>query len=46
MARERRRFTKEFKDEAVRLVKEGDRSVGQVAKVYVVSVFGNYGLFE
>ena len=32
MVRERRRFTKEFKDEAVRLVKDGNRSVYQVAK--------------
>src|SRR5690349_14683125 len=32
MARKRRQFTKEFKAEAVRLTKVGDRSIGQVAK--------------
>jgi transposase-like protein len=32
MARKRRQFTTEFKAEAVRLTKLGDRSIGQVAK--------------
>jgi transposase-like protein len=32
MARKRRKFTQEFKVEAVRLCKVGDRSIGQVAK--------------
>ena len=32
MARKRRRFTREFKAEAVRLCRVGDRAVGQVAK--------------
>lgn len=32
MARKRRSLTPEFKSEAVRLCKVGDRSVGQVAK--------------
>jgi transposase len=32
MARKRRSFTPEFKAEAVRLCKVGDRSIGQVAK--------------
>ncbi len=32
MARKRRSFTKEFKADAVKLVKAGGRSVGQVAK--------------
>ena len=32
MARKRRKFTPEFKAEAVRLCKVGDRSIGQVAK--------------
>ena len=32
MARKRRHFTREFKAEAVRLCKVGDRSVGEVAK--------------
>lgn len=32
MARKRRKFTQEFKAEAVRLCQVGDRSVGQVAK--------------
>ena len=30
--RKRRKFTKEFKEEAVRLCKQGDRRSGQVAK--------------
>jgi transposase-like protein len=30
--RKRRKFTKEFKAEAVRLCKLGDRSIGQIAK--------------
>ena len=30
--RRRRRFTAEFKQEAVRLCKHGDRSIGQVAR--------------
>jgi transposase len=30
--RKRRKFTKEFKAEAVRLCKVGDRSIGQIAK--------------
>ena len=30
--RKRRRFTQEFKEEAVRLCKPGDRSISQVAK--------------
>jgi len=30
--RKRRRFTQEFKEEAARLCKEGERSIGQVAK--------------
>ncbi len=30
--RKRRRFTREFKAEAVRLCKVGDRSIGQIAK--------------
>lgn len=30
--RRRRRFTAEFKQEAVRLCKQGDRSIGQVAQ--------------
>ena len=30
--RRRRRFTVEFKQEAVRLCKQGDRSIGQVAR--------------
>ena len=32
MGRKRRKFTLEFKAEAVRLCKVGDRSIGQVAK--------------
>jgi transposase len=32
MARKRRHFTREFKAEAVRLCKAGDRSVGKVAE--------------
>jgi transposase-like protein len=32
MVRKRRKFTSEFKAEAVRLCKVGDRSIGQVAK--------------
>jgi len=32
MAQRRRRFTAEFKQEAVRLCKRGDRSIGQVAR--------------
>ena len=32
MARKRRKLTAEFKAEAVRLCKVGDRSIGQVAK--------------
>jgi transposase len=32
MGRKRRKFTSEFKAEAVRLCKVGDRSIGQVAK--------------
>ena len=32
MARKRRQFTREFKVEAVRLCKVGDRKIGQVAK--------------
>jgi transposase len=32
MARKRRAFTRDFKTEAVRLCKAGDRSIGQVAK--------------
>ena len=32
MARKRRSFTKEFKAEAVKLVRTGGRTVGQVAK--------------
>ncbi len=32
MGRKRRKFTLEFKVEAVRLCKVGDRSIGQVAK--------------
>ena len=31
-ARSRRSFTKEYKDDAVRLCKQGDRSIGQVAR--------------
>ena len=30
--RKRRSFTPEFKEEAVRLCKQGDRSIGQIAK--------------
>ncbi len=30
--RKRRKFTKEFKEEAVRLCKQGDRRIGHVAK--------------
>ena len=30
--RKRRRFTQEFKEEAARLCKQGDRSIGQIAK--------------
>ena len=30
--RKRRKFTRDFKEEAVRLCKEGERSIGQVAK--------------
>jgi transposase-like protein len=30
--RKRRKFTQEFKEEAARLCKQGDRSIGQVAK--------------
>jgi transposase-like protein len=30
--RKRRKFTREFKDEAARLCKQGDRSISQVAK--------------
>jgi len=32
MARKRRKFTREYKAEAVRLCKVGDRSVGQIAR--------------
>lgn len=32
MGRKRRKFTSEFKAEAVRLCKVGDRSIGQVSK--------------
>jgi len=30
--RKRRKFTREYKEEAVRLCEQGDRSIGQVAK--------------
>ena len=30
--RKRRKFTQEFKEEAARFCKQGDRSIGQVAK--------------
>ena len=32
MSRKRRKFTKEFKLETVKLIKEGPRSIGQVAQ--------------
>ena len=32
MPRKRRKFSQEFKEEAVRLCKQGDRSIAQVAK--------------
>ena len=38
--RRRRKFTGEFKKEAVRLFREGERSIGQVARCFRHQVMG------